>query len=297
MTPTSKIRHTTLLKQLVTSPKLLIMPAVFDAISARLVAQAGFPSVQCSGLSIAATSGVPDVGILSMREVVERTRMVINSVDIPVMGDADNGYGNAVNTWYTMREFELVGAAGANLEDQTFPKRCGRLPGKDLVSEYEMVLKIQTARDALRDDDFVINARTDALHLEGIEATINRSNAYLNAGATLVFIQGVSKEEQIVKLVSEIKGPIGINLIEGQPGTDELTFSKLEKLGIARVSLSTSLLTAAIHGMRQALQKIKEWDGTKADPTVFSPFENLHELAGIETVRQLEEQFAKQSEG
>jgi len=123
------MRQSAKLLDLIKSPSLLVMPAVFDAISAQLVQEAGFSAVQCSGLGVSASCGVPDISIVSMREMVERTRMIVQSVDLPVMGDADNGYGNAVNVWYTMREFESAGAAGANLEDQIFPKRCGRLAG------------------------------------------------------------------------------------------------------------------------------------------------------------------------
>src|SRR5690606_11510631 len=135
---------------------------------------AGFEAVPCSGLSVSAAQGVPDMSVLSDNVVVESTPMVAASVDPAVTGDAVNGDGSAVNVGYTMREFEAAGAAGANLEDQVFPKRCGRLAGKELVSTHEMVMKIESARDALRDDDFVLNARTDALTLEGIEAAIAR---------------------------------------------------------------------------------------------------------------------------
>ena len=285
------MRCTTRLLQLIKRPEILIMPAVFDAMSARLVKEAGFEAVQCSGLSVSAAQGVPDMSILSMKEMVECTRMIAASVDLPVMGDADNGYGNAVNVWYTMREFEAAGAAGANLEDQVFPKRCGRLAGKELVSTHEMVMKIESARDALRDDDFVLNARTDALTLEGIEAAIARGNEYMRAGATMIFVQGVSSKQQIEQLTSEIKGPVGINLIENGPQCEALTFSELQRLGVARVSLSATLMLAAMHGMRRALHQIREWDGTRCDADVFAAFDDLHRLAGIDQAKNIERNF------
>jgi methylisocitrate lyase len=279
------------LAELIKDPKILVMPAVFDAISARLVQEAGFSAIQCSGLGVSASWGVPDISILSMREMVERTRMIAQSVDLPVMGDADNGYGNAVNVWYTMREFESAGTAGANLEDQVFPKRCGRLAGKELVSTHEMVMKIESARNALRDDDFVINARTDALNIEGIQAAIERGNEYLKAGATMIFVQGVSGKEQIKQLTAEIKGPVGINLIEEKPSCADLSFNELERLGVARVCLSATLMLAAIRGMRIALQQLQQWDGTRCDPLVFAPFDDLHNLAGIENSKRVERDF------
>ncbi|HLT98680.1 MAG TPA: isocitrate lyase/PEP mutase family protein [Burkholderiaceae bacterium] len=285
------MRLTTRLLELIKRPEILVMPAVYDAMSARLVQEAGFPAVQCSGLSVSAAQGVPDMSILSMREMVEFTRSIVSSVNLPVMGDADNGYGNAINVWYTMREFEAAGAAGANLEDQIFPKRCGRLAGKELVSQHEMMLKIESARDALRDDDFVINARTDALTIEGIDAAIARGNAYLKAGASMIFVQGVSTKEQIETLTSEIHGPVGINLVENDPRCEELTFSELQRLGVARVSLSASVMLAAMHGIRQALQQIIRWDGTRCDDEVFAPFDDLHRLAGLENAKRVEREY------
>lgn len=285
------MRLTTRLLELIKRPEILVMPAVYDAMSARLVQEAGFPAVQCSGLSVSAAQGVPDMSILSMREMVEFTRSIVSSVNLPVMGDADNGYGNAINVWYTMREFEAAGAAGANLEDQIFPKRCGRLAGKELVSQHEMMLKIESARDALRDDDFVINARTDALPIEGIDAAIARGNAYLKAGASMIFVQGVSTKEQIETLTSEIHGPVGINLVENDPRCEELTFSELQRLGVARVSLSASVMLAAMRGIRQALQQIIRWDGTRCDDEVFAPFDDLHRLAGLENAKRVEREY------
>lgn len=291
------MRRTTTLLELIKRPEILIMPAVFDAMSARIVQEAGFPAVQCSGLSVAAAQGVPDMSILSMREMVECTRMVAAAVDLPVMGDADNGYGNAINVWYTMREFEAAGAAGANLEDQIFPKRCGRIDGKELVTSHEMVMKIESARDALRDDDFVINARTDALNIEGIDAAISRGNAYLKAGATMIFVQGVSNKTQIQQLTEGIQGPVGINLIENSPQCEELSFTELQRLGVARVSLSATLMLAAMHGMRHALQQIKVWDGTRCDADTFAPFDDLHRLAGLENATRVEREFLNRSGG
>lgn len=285
------MRLTTRLLELIKRPEILVMPAVYDAMSARLVQEAGFPAVQCSGLSVSAAQGVPDMSILSMREMVEFTRSIVSGVNLPVMGDADNGYGNAINVWYTMREFEAAGAAGANLEDQIFPKRCGRLAGKELVSQHEMMLKIESARDALRDDDFVINARTDALTIEGIDAAIARGNAYLKAGASMIFVQGVSTKEHIETLTSEIHGPVGINLVENDPRCEELTFSELQRLGVARVSLSASVMLAAMHGIRQALQQIIRWDGTRCDDEVFAPFDDLHRLAGLENAKRVEREY------
>src|SRR5690606_36725617 len=148
-----------------------------------------------------------------------------------------------------------------------------------------------SARDALRDDDFVINARTVALTIEGIDAAIARGNAYLKAGASMIFVQGVSTKEQIETLTSAIHGAVGINLIENDPRCAELTFSELQRLGVARVSLSASVMLAAMHGIRQALQQIIRWDGTRCDDEVFAPFDDLHRLAGLENAKRVEREY------
>lgn len=286
------MRTTTRLLELVRSSKLLVMPAAFDAMSARIVQEEGFAAVQCTGMGIALAHGVPDFSILSMREMVDQTRSMVRAVGIPVMGDADTGFGGIVNVWHCVREFESAGAAGMNLEDQLFPKRCGRIAGKELVPLEDMVAKIQTAAAARLDADFVINARTDALGLHGIDEAIRRGNAYLAAGATMIFVQGVSRRDEVATLTAGIQGPVGINLIEQLPSCAELTFAELESLGVARVSLSASTMLAAIHGIRKALRQVREWDGTRVDPSYFAPFADLHTLAGMDEALAIEQRFS-----
>jgi 2-methylisocitrate lyase-like PEP mutase family enzyme len=291
------MKKTTRLRTLIEAPEILVMPAAFDGLSARLVAEAGFQSVQCSGMGVAATEALPDFSILSMREMVDRTRTIVRAVELPVMGDGDTGYGSAVNVWYTVQEFESAGAAGMNLEDQVFPKRCGRIIGKDIVSIEEMQLKIAAACDARKDRDFVINARTDALSLVGIDEAVKRGNAYMDAGATMIFVQGVSSLAQAADLANKIRGPVAINLMEEHASCSELTFAQLQRVGIARVSLSVSLLLASLQGMRTALQRVNEWGGTRTDASTFVPFEELHRLAGMPHAKKLEELFVQRSAG
>jgi 2-methylisocitrate lyase-like PEP mutase family enzyme len=291
------MKKTTHLRSLIESPEILVMPAAFDGLSARLVAEAGFQAVQCTGLGVAASEAMPDFSILSMREMVDRTRTIVRAVDLPVMGDGDTGYGSAVNVWYTVQEFESAGAAGVNLEDQVFPKRCGRIVGKDIVSIEEMQLKIAAACDAREDQDFVINARTDALSLIGMDEAVRRGNAYMNAGATMIFVQGVGSLAQAEELAAKIRGPVAMNLMEEKSSCGELTFAELQRVGIARVSLSVSLLLASMHGMRTALQRVKEWGGTRTDADIYVPFADLHRMAGMPQAQKLEERFVQQSPG
>lgn len=286
------MRNTTRLLQLIKAKKLLVMPAAFDPISAKLIEEAGFDAVQCSGLGIAANyMGLPDVSVVSMREMADRTRVIVNAVNVPVMADGDTGYGNAVNVWYSVREFEAAGAAGINLEDQVLPKRCGHIEGKEVVSIDEMVTKLKAAVDARTDPDFVINARTDALSLNGIDDVIDRGNAYLRAGATMFFVEGITDREQIRRLVASIDGPLATNIVEDGTGPANLTFTELEAMGVARVSLSVTTLLGAIHGIRRSLASIREWDGTHFDPEVHATFDDAHSLAGTPQALEIGRRF------
>lgn len=289
------MRMTTRLRALIHAPELLVMPAAYDALSAKLIEEAGFAAIQCSGLGISLAEGVPDFSILSMREMVDKTRTIASAVQIPVMGDADTGYGGVVNVWHAVKAFEAAGAAGMNLEDQVFPKRCGRMAGKELVSLRDMALKVEAAADARTDADFVINARTDALGMFGIDEAVRRGNAYLAAGATMVFVQGISTRAQIAQLTAEIKGPVAMNLMEQHANCADLSFQDLQSLGVARVSLSVSTMLSAIHGMRAALRQIRTWGGTRVEPEVFAPFDDLQQLAGMHDALALEQQFSDPS--
>jgi methylisocitrate lyase len=284
------------LKAAILAPELLVMPSAYDALSARLIQEAGFAAVQCSGLGIAASRyGVPDVSIVSMREMVEATRIIARSVDLPVMGDGDTGYGNAVNTWHTVREFEEAGAAGLNLEDQILPKRCGRMDGKEIVAVGEMVGKLEAAADARRDRDFVINARTDALSLFGMEEVIRRGNAYLRAGATMFFVEGLRTREDVRKLVGSLDGPLAMNLIEdgAEDGLQGITFEELQDLGVARVSLSVSTLLGAMHGVHKVLRSVDARRGTRFDPELHVTFADLHHMAGTDAALALAARFGR----
>lgn len=286
-------RLTTRLKELIFAPELLIMPAAFDPLSAKIAARSGFQAVQCTGLGIAATTlGVPDYGIISLGEMVERTRVIADAVTVPVMGDADTGFGNAVNVTYTVRAFERAGAAGVNIEDQVFPKRCGHLGGKELIAESEMALKVEAARYAAADADFVVNARTDALAVEGIDGAIHRGNAYLEAGATMVYVDAVETLEQVRRLAGELRGPLGVSMVEGGRTDPNIKFDDLQDAGAARVSLSLSLLMASVKAMQEILRRTISDGGIGGHEDMLYPFEELQNLVGMSEIRELEDRFA-----
>ncbi|WP_067969560.1 isocitrate lyase/PEP mutase family protein [Mycolicibacter icosiumassiliensis] len=286
------MNRATTLNALIHAPEILVMPGVFDPLSARLAEQAGFAALQCSGASISGVHyGRPDYSLISMEDMAAVTAKIARSVQVPVMADGDNGFGNAVNAYYTVKAFEEAGAAGINIEDQETPKRCGHLDGKRIVDLHEAATKIRAAADARTDPDFVINARTDALAIEGIEGVIRRGNAYLQAGATMVFVEGVTSREEIRQATQAINGPVAVNVIEGGKSPKNLTFTELQNLGVARVSLPGALAMASLGGMRAALQRIRTDDGTANLLDLFVPFREAHDLIGMREVEELERTY------
>jgi 2-methylisocitrate lyase-like PEP mutase family enzyme len=282
------------LKELILAPDLLVMPGVFDPLSAKLAEQAGFDAAQCTGLGISAVqAGYPDYSIMSMTDMAAATERIARSVDIPVMADGDTGFGNAVNVYLTVRAFEKSGAAGINLEDQVMPKRCGHLDGKQLIDLDEGVTKIRAAADARHNPDFVINARTDALSVEGIDGVIRRGNAYLEAGATMIFVEGVTSRELIESAVQGLDGPVAINIVDGGKSPQGLTFTELQNLGVARVSLPGVLLMSALQGMRQALEQVLADDGTANVARTSMSFEGIHDLIGTREIQALEDTYLR----
>ncbi len=289
------MRKTTLLKKLINDPDVLIMPGAYDVLSARLIEVAGFKAVQCSGFGFAASLlGLPDIGILSSTQMLELTRNICHAVDIPVMADGDNGFGNAVNTYYIVREFEAAGAAGINLEDQISPKRCGHITGKQCISAEEMILKIKAAREAAKDPDFVINARTDAYTVLGIDEAIRRGNMYAKAGADLIFVEAVTSIEGIKRVIKEIDAPVSINLLQGGK-TPLVTTNELQEWGAARVSIPVTPIMAAAWGVKQALGFIKEIGTIKDLPGVIS-FEEFAALVKLDKIRDLESRYLTEEE-
>jgi 2,3-dimethylmalate lyase len=291
------MKKTTLLRGLLEKRDALVMVGAYDAISAILIERAGFKAIQCSGFGIAASLlGRPDVGLLSYGEMLDQTRKIIQAVDVPVMADGDTGFGTAVNVYRTVQEFEAISAAGVNLEDQVFPKRCGHLEGKEIVSMEEMIGKIEAAREARRDPDFIINARTDAIAVAGIDEAIRRGNAYAKAGADLIFVEAPNTPEQIRRVVDEIDAPISINLFDGIKGgkTPIVPIEELRKLGVARVSIPVGAVFAAVKGMEDYLKVLAE-RGVAPDRTdLVVSFEYWKELVGFPKVRELERRFLPQ---
>ena len=200
-------------RAILNSGDFIVSPGVYDGYSIRLAEAAGFKTACTSGAAISnALLGIADIGVMGLTENVNHCRNLARSVSIPLTADADNGYGNPVNVYHTVKSFEEAGVAGVNLEDQVSPKRCGHMPGKDVIDSAEMVKKIEAACLARRDDDFVIIARTDALAIEGIEGAVKRARLYAEAGADMLFPDAVRAEDDIKRIVDAAGIPVTVNM-------------------------------------------------------------------------------------
>ncbi|MDM9559664.1 isocitrate lyase/PEP mutase family protein [Bordetella petrii] len=285
-------------RDLLNTAEFIVSPGVYDGYSLRLVQAAGFKTACTSGAALSnALLGIADIGVMGLTENVNHCRMLARSVDIPLTADADTGYGNPVNVFHTVRMFEEAGVAGVNIEDQVSPKRCGHMPGKDVVPLEEMVKKIEAACLARRDDSFVIIARTDALAVEGIEGAARRAQAYAAAGADVIFPDAVKTAEDIGRIVEAAGIPVSINMgfgIRQRPTTPLIPIPELKKLGVKRISLPRMLPAAAIHGMRSALEEMKTVVATGVPahrPDLLVGIEDIMELMGYEEMRALEKRL------
>ena len=290
------MKKTSLLRKYILERNALVCPGAHDVISAKLIEQSGFKALQVSGFGLSASYlGLPDMAFIGFSDVVHFTKNIVDAVDIPVMADADTGYGNSINAMYVTREFIRAGAAGMNIEDQVFPKRCGHLEGKQIIPLEEMVLKIRActeARDGI-DPDFVINARTDAIAVAGVDEAIRRGNAYAQAGADLIFVEAPRSVEQIEQIVREIKAPVSVNLMDAVVGgkTPLVSIDTLRKLGVARVSIPVGPLFAAVRGMRDYLDAIKGDRIAEGRTELVVPFAEFKSLVGFDAFRDLERRY------
>ena len=276
------MRATTKLRQSLASGRTVVAPGVFDGLLARLAEQAGFAAVYASGGAIARSAGIPDLGLLSLSEIVARLELIVDAVTVPVIADADTGYGNALNVQRAVRAFERTGVAALHLEDQTFPKKCGHYEDKGLVPVGEMAQKLKAARDALSDRDFIIIARTDAIAVEGFAAALDRAGAYGEAGADVIFVEAPTSEEEIAAVARRFPGWKLINMFQGGK-TPLLPVARLEALGYNIVIIPSDLQRAAIKAMQRALECIARDGSTaamSADMASFKEREAVIDTAG-----------------
>jgi 2-methylisocitrate lyase-like PEP mutase family enzyme len=250
------MKPTTRLRQMMFDNDIHVAPGAYDGMTARLVEQAGFNLIYASGGAIARSCGFPDIGLLSISEVQQRLEQMAEVTTLPIIADADTGFGNAVNARRTIRTFERIGMAALHIEDQTFPKRCGHLDDKSLISTAEMVHKIRVVKDAQSDPDFVVIARTDAIATEGFEAAIERSHAYLEAGADMIFVEAPETEAQIEHIAKRITQPKLINMFYGGK-TPLVEKHRLRELGYKFIIIPSDIQRAAITATQRVLSAIR----------------------------------------
>lgn len=289
------MKTTTKLRALIKKGDTLIAPGVFDGLSARMVENAGFKLIYASGGAIARSVGYPDLGQLSMTEVSDRLAHITEVTSLPVIADADTGYGNVLNVHRTVRIFERLGVAALHMEDQDFPKRCGHLDGKKLVSKTEMVQKIRAARDGLHDPDFVLIGRTDAIAVEGFDSAIERALAYVEAGADMAFVEAPESVEQIEKIAQHITQPKLINMFYGGK-TPLVPMKKLQDLGYSIVIIPSDLQRAIIYTMGTVLSTIKNNGDSSAIKDQLATFNERETIVGTDDYLQLDAKFNKASD-
>ena len=279
------------LRELLARPEPLVAPGAYDALSARLVEQAGFDVVYMTGFGTTASlAGRPDVGLLTGTEMVDNARRIAAAVDVPVIADADTGYGNAINVVRTVQAYEQAGVAGIHLEDQVMPKKCGHMSGKAVIPADEMAGKIHAAVEARRDPDFLLIARTDAAAVEGLSAAIDRARAYADAGADVLFVEAPTSEDDIARVAGELRGvaPLVFNWAEGGR-TPPIPLARIAELGFALVLFPIGTLLAATAGIRRLLASLRD-DGVPAVDAL-PAFDDFTDLIGLPEIRELEARF------
>jgi len=280
------------LRESIESDEIAVLPGCYDALSAKVVEKAGFDAVYLSGAGVSNTKlGIADTGFTTQTEMREQIEYVTDAVDVPLFSDADEGYGNALHVRRTVRAYEKAGASALHLEDQSFPKKCGHFEGKELIDATEMVRKVEAAVDARRDDDFVVCARTDARAVEGVEAAIERANAYADAGADLIFPEAPQDESEMRRFADEIDAPVMANMVE-YGKTPMLPADRIEELGFALVIFPNSLMRASMVTMVEMADHIRETGTTGDVLDDIASFELRNDLTDYDRVKALEERYS-----
>ena len=277
------------LRERIATPSILIVPGVYDALTAKLVAGAGVEAVYMTGYgTAAATRGLPDIGLLTMTEMLDNARAIADAVDVPVIADADTGYGNPLNVARTVREYEKAGVAALHIEDQTWPKRCGHMAGKQVIPRAEMVGKVRAAVDARSRDDFVVIVRTDALAVEGWDATMERSHAYVEAGADVLFVEAPETEEQMEQIPRTFDVPCLINMA---PRTPALSAERLQAMGYAVAIYPGLCLGATIRANMETLRAFKETGTLPSVRDALGAFQRFNDFLDVAAYADLDQRY------
>jgi len=268
------------LRSMLKQKKLIMAPGAYDGITAKLVEEAGFPAIYITGAGVAGTRlGMPDIGLLTLPEMVDAAKNIAACTTIPAICDIDTGYGNALNLMRSIREFKNTGVAAVQIEDQITPKRCGHTEGKQVVSKEEMVNKLKAAVLERGDNDLVLIARTDAIQVNGFEDALDRAKAYAAAGADVLFVEAPNTEEQIQRVSRELKGiPLLINLVERGGETPCLPAKKLEEMGFSIAIYPVTAWVSAIKAIRENFKVLKEEGSTDSCAHRMASFKEMFDL-------------------
>lgn len=292
------MNKTSILKKAILERRAVVVPGCHDALSAKIIEACGFEAVQISGYGMAGSFlAKPDVGLVQMKDILDISWNIVQAVEIPVMADMDTGGGNAVNAAWIVERLIPMGLAGMNIEDQVFPKRCGHMAGKEMISSEEMAGKVRACaetRDRL-DKDFIINARTDAFAVAGLDEAIRRCNLYLEAGADLAFIDGIRTRADIEKAVKAVKGPLSVNLMDAISGmkTELIPIPELAKQGVGRVSIPVASIMVAHKALKDFFTALKNSPtGILAGQTQWvNSFEEYTDFVGLKEYRKMEDAY------
>lgn len=279
------------LKELVAAKRGVIVPGAFNALSARVIADLGFEAIYITGAGVTNMwFGMPDQGFMGLAEIADHTARIRDAVDVPLLVDADTGFGNALNVYHTVRTLERAGADCIQLEDQVAPKRCGHFAGKDVISTEEAVSKIKAAVDARRDPDFLIMARTDAAAVHGFEAAVERAQQFAEAGADILFVEAVTSEAEIRALPKRLATPQLMNMVIGGK-TPIFNAEELGKLGFGIVLYANAALQGAVMGMQKALTVLRDEKQVLESSGLVTPFAERQRLVGKPEWDALEKRY------
>lgn len=280
------------LQELLQKPDILVLPGVYDALTAKIAAEVGFEALVMGGYSIAASRlGQPDVGYLSMTEMTQALKGIVDATELPVFADGDTGYGNALSVRRTMQEYESAGAAAVLFEDQVWPKRCGHMAGKQVIDAAEHAKKLRAAADARTDSDFLLIARTDARAVNGLDDAIERGKLYLANGAEALFIEAPQNIGELETIARAFPDTVLIaNMIEGGR-TPNLTAKDLENIGFKIVFWPCSALYVIIQAFKEAMTVLHETGTTKGYEDKMMHFSDFNRFIGLESYMELEKRY------
>jgi carboxyvinyl-carboxyphosphonate phosphorylmutase len=279
-------------EQIEDNKKIIVLPGVFDALSARIAEQVGFDAMFQTGYgSAAALLGMPDYGLLNAGETIDNARRIVQAVNVPVLVDADTGYGNPLNVWRLVRDLQSLGAAGIFLEDQIWPKRCGHMTGKDVISTDNYIPKLKAALEARKNKDFIIVARTDARAPLGLEEAIKRGEAYRKAGADVIFVEAPRSIEELKKIANHIDAPLVANMIE-EGITPNLSAKELLKMGYRIAVFPLSGLYAATFAIKEVFIELKKNGMTKRRRKMMVTFKDFNKFVDLQRYMALEKAYA-----